>query len=190
MNHELLLGVQRIVRGGGVGQAVSVHAIVNDVISRPPDDHRKRRQVGELRSSARNHFPEPVTDARGGQNIGVNAVGNDCRAIRFFCRGIVGVHQKHRRCRHACESEERAGIVVRHGVSSGVGRNDEKEVGLVGDELAQFHDMTGHQSGVGDAEVQIGTVRSVADDGGSRLARLPGDGEHADFSGGRHTADH
>ena len=49
--------------------------------------------------------------------------------------------------------------------------------------------MARHQRQIGHAEIQIGAVRAVADDGSRRLARLPSDGEHADISGGSNGTD-
>ena len=64
LNHELLLSIQRIVGGRGVGQAIGVNSVVHLVIGYPPDDHRERLQVGELRITPRVHFPKSVTDTR------------------------------------------------------------------------------------------------------------------------------
>ena len=128
LDHDLLLGAERVVRGCRVGKAVLIHAVVDDVIDHPPDDHREGLQVGELGRAALGDFPMREAEAGGGQGIGVGAVGNGGGTSDR----IVGIDQQDRRRGNADEAEIGAGVVVGGGVSGGVRRDDIEVIGLAG----------------------------------------------------------
>ena len=185
----MLTGTERVVGGGGIGQAVGIHAIIDNVIRYAPDDHGEGLEVGELRITARIHFPKAVGDAGGGEDVGVGTVRDDGGTIGILGGGVVGIHEQDGGGGDAGEIVIGAGVIVGGDIAGGIGGADQIVIGFAGDETGQFDHVTGDERKIGDAEVEIGAVGAVTDEGGGGLGGLPGDGEDADIGGAGDGAD-